>query len=520
MAAWQRIAQDERGATMILVAGSLLVLMGFAALAVDWGSGVIQLREDQNAVDFGAMAAVLDADLTPPAPGAPCDGFTDETLAACNGTEEALRIAEANLGVTPDWTQLPCDTNRPAEFTIVSPLTDCVSFTDDLSMARVISPTITADVYFSQVFGYTGLNTVADAEAGAVFGLSGKVLPFGIPGNAAAQDHECLRTGSQPDWEPCDGPTTGNFGSLDVAVYGPPIEDTIEQCGNADTNGRFTWNIAKGIDHPWRIYNAADGVINDRTACPVYLARANQVIGQTGLGSGLDFGLLYETDDYSASGTTIPGRLVRGGNTILVRSAGGAPWAAPANVDNTPLYSFLLRPAPLFRDACWNLDIDLNSNGDYSDPGDVLIIGNVTDHAEMEDCLEAWRLMYIPQDVIFDASIGDAVRYGFAPELAQANFSSGTANYEIAGFLPLYIETTWFGCTGANECDTVHTPGETDMGSCAGITEPGSIHCGTPGSYKALDAVSSFFLRKGMLPASIQTPFPGDDSQITINLTR
>lgn len=64
-------AKAEKGATLIIVAGSLLVLMGFVALAVDAGLGYDDRRGTQNAADNAALAAAWEAcnpANTPPDP--------------------------------------------------------------------------------------------------------------------------------------------------------------------------------------------------------------------------------------------------------------------------------------------------------------------------------------------------------------------------------------------------------------------------------------------------------------------
>lgn len=53
--------RDERGAAAFLVAISLLVLVGFAALAIDGGLGFDQRRGTQNASDNAALAAAWEA---------------------------------------------------------------------------------------------------------------------------------------------------------------------------------------------------------------------------------------------------------------------------------------------------------------------------------------------------------------------------------------------------------------------------------------------------------------------------
>ena len=54
MTGWKRRLRDERGATLVLVAASMVALLGFAALAVDVGHAYERRRQMQNAADAGA----------------------------------------------------------------------------------------------------------------------------------------------------------------------------------------------------------------------------------------------------------------------------------------------------------------------------------------------------------------------------------------------------------------------------------------------------------------------------------
>jgi hypothetical protein len=56
-----RRIRDERGAAAFMVAMSLLLLVGFAALAIDGGLGFDQRRGTQNAADNAALAAAWEA---------------------------------------------------------------------------------------------------------------------------------------------------------------------------------------------------------------------------------------------------------------------------------------------------------------------------------------------------------------------------------------------------------------------------------------------------------------------------
>ncbi len=51
----------ERGASAVLVAFSLILVMGMAALAIDVGFGLSERRDDVAAADVGVMAGAVDS---------------------------------------------------------------------------------------------------------------------------------------------------------------------------------------------------------------------------------------------------------------------------------------------------------------------------------------------------------------------------------------------------------------------------------------------------------------------------
>ena len=80
-------ARDEKGAALILVAISLLVLVGFAALAIDGGLGFDQRRGTQNAADNAALAAAWEA-CNPRDAAAPDPVGSALAVAAENGYDD------------------------------------------------------------------------------------------------------------------------------------------------------------------------------------------------------------------------------------------------------------------------------------------------------------------------------------------------------------------------------------------------------------------------------------------------
>ena len=78
---------DERGAAAFMVAISLVVLVGFAALAIDGGLGFDQRRGTQNAADNAALAAAWEA-CNPRVAGAPDPVGSALAVAAQNGYDD------------------------------------------------------------------------------------------------------------------------------------------------------------------------------------------------------------------------------------------------------------------------------------------------------------------------------------------------------------------------------------------------------------------------------------------------
>jgi hypothetical protein len=82
--AQMKVNPDERGAVAVIVGISLLMLMGFAALAIDAGMGYNDRRGTQNAADLAALAAAWE-DCNPASASSPNPIQAARTTAADNG---------------------------------------------------------------------------------------------------------------------------------------------------------------------------------------------------------------------------------------------------------------------------------------------------------------------------------------------------------------------------------------------------------------------------------------------------
>lgn len=112
---------NDRGAAAIVVGVSLLVLMGFAALAIDAGMGYNDRRGTQNAADLAALAAAWE-ECNPASAGAPNPIQAARNTAADNGFphDPPRTTVEVNDLGNGQW-QVDITTNNNALFGSATP---------------------------------------------------------------------------------------------------------------------------------------------------------------------------------------------------------------------------------------------------------------------------------------------------------------------------------------------------------------------------------------------------------------
>lgn len=138
-------AAPDDGATAVLVALAMTVLLGMAALVVDLGLARDARAQAQNAADAGALAAAL-------------------TLAGGAEPAEATRTVHAyartNYGVTPaEWSA--CQDPAP----LPEPLSACISRDTAERVVRVVIPRRTLPTLFAGVLTDEAIRVGAAAEA-------------------------------------------------------------------------------------------------------------------------------------------------------------------------------------------------------------------------------------------------------------------------------------------------------------------------------------------------------------------
>ena len=480
------VSRAERGATIVIVGLTMVVLMVFAALAVDYGAATNERRRAQTAADAAALAG---------------GGMLLTGHNRADAVDDAIAITYDNLDpeISPaDWRarwQTDCaDPDRPAGY-LASAFTPCISFNAFDTRVRVKLPTLVVPTSFARAIGIDGIDTSAFAEAELVPTGFGRVLPFAVPAASGGATELCLKSGPKPDAAPpCSGPDEGNFGSIDISLYGNPAMGTPEICGNTSPNTKLSANIILGTDHPLDEFAeptadpldpSPETVRNDHTLCPDLGARPNELWAQTGVGSNLDPGLIT---GMVLDGRTLGGRLTLGPEADRNVRAGAAP------LDDRPLWEYIdpALTAPTIPVSC--------ERSSFSGP--------TATKAQLALCLDDYRLTGSVVELFTEDSDADGQpdilatpRYGFAPLFhphvpsGDVTLHSGTDRYRIDEFLPIFLQTTYIQC---------------NPGGCAGIFDPGEAGSGLPvPSNKKADALTALLLPRSALPPVALSLAPG-----------
>jgi len=460
----RRLVDQEEGATLVLVAFSLIMIFGFAAIAVDGAMAWSQKRENQAAVDTGALA------------GAQFIEGKTEGQAMDDAETEVIRITYSSIA--PDMTfheweaaWVNClDPAKPGEYTKTNS-SACISFNADLTKMRVRLPDVEIVTAFAQILGHETIATSGEAEVELVpTTTEGGVLPFGLPWAGSGASEVCLKSGSNPkNIAPCDGSETGNFGFLDITHFGqnPSLGTTTSCTGN--TNERMARNIAQGADHKLGYTDDPTAPpLLDRTACTSgqFTLEPYTLTTETGNKTGvLHKGLVagFPDDDVS-------GRLARGDNLRTIEGAG---------LDDTPLWHYL------------------STNGQN-------LCGGVSGHEAMISCLGSWTAS---DGVLFTEEIQDAARFAWVPIFWEEDLGNGNTDRTIRSFRPVYLQTTLWKC-GKKDCSVIFDPGENLTGSGGG------------GGNKQIEALTAIHIPSLSLPEDLRDGASGVPGQTAFVLVK
>lgn len=550
--------ETERGATAMFIAGSMILLIGMAAVAIDVGAGFNERRQNQTAADVGVLAGVLDY-LDLGLCGAP-PGDTED-----GGCNELLGFTRTNLTTTflePDWIAawqscqdpdkpigfgpLPVDTNGwGAGFqgtrwdgTIVLDAVDCISVSPQELRVRV--PDQLLDTTFGRVLGVEELRTLASAQAALLQPSVGGVLPFGVLSNASG--HVCLLTAPAGNAEPpCDGSDSGNFFTLESQTWGPPSSDqTLADCGNPGAP-ELAINVALGLDHliaiaddfvvtdptNYSFDNAPPGTADDLTTredrcilsggVPV----PTDVIPDTGPRDTMQAATGTDDRDPVIKGlinglpADFSANAPNGGNDVtprLKRMAGCTlPDGTSCASDTRELrervggtnYSHDLNNVPLWEylePSALNIDCDNDGTPDLTDTSQI----DTTD--EMTCLLENLA----PGPPIFSAAIESNSRFARVPQFHFEEWGPGTHWQPVKAYRMVYLHSIWF-LDGSDNFE--FEPGESSSPVCLGV----SANCAT----LRILQLEAFLLPDIAVPDSVANNFPGGStSDLEAILTR
>ena len=283
---------DERGVSMVLFALLMVTFTVFVAFAVDIGGVANQRRRAQLSDDAGVLGAAQDLPFTASARG------------------QVISLVNQDLGVSwtagTEWNT--CGSiSAPSGFTKDN-TSNCIAYDSSFTRVWASVPAAGYATSFGKVIGVNSINVSAQAIARKATAGFGGVLPFGIPATAGGSGQVCLKTGpsghidSQP---PCNGPDSGNFGTLDILWYFQSGVTPSADCNAGGGTGRLPNNIAAGVDHQLSIYTGTEVV--DQCGVPA----PNAVAVQTGNAGALDQGIITG----NSFGDGQPARLRRVGDT-------------------------------------------------------------------------------------------------------------------------------------------------------------------------------------------------------------
>lgn len=450
------IWKDERGASAVIIAGLLIMLMGIAAVAIDGGQLFSERRQAQTGVDFAAMAALQSAISCP----SPC---TDQA-AANNGAQAAMDVVQENLpGRVLGWGAC-VDPSRPAKFTNVATTTACVSFTDDFSEARVVLPDDNFDTSFGGVIGQDQVPVGAVAEAGqSTEPTTADVLPFAF----GAGPHTCLFNDTpSAAIAPCTGPRDGNYGYLDIKEW---VRPTV--CSNGAWQARMKDNIKLGTDHLLTTWTSGDPIVDDLDACGNLSETPNQIEVQTG------------------NATKEMTEALAGDSDSLLHCTGPLPGCAQVRtkgINNIPLWNYLTAG------SCPGTDT----------------------RDEMIACLNSWS-----SGVIFSDTIANAVRFVAVPELTTYPSGNGDHTIKSLRPVYLNTIYLNCNATGCAAVFTPGQPPTGPCTTVDATTTTCGLSPGGWGASTRVNMITAYEIKLGMLPQSVVDNLPGSPGLRLYNLT-
>lgn len=479
---------EDRGASAVLVALVMVVLMGFAAIAVDIGFGFNERRVDQTAVDASALGGSLEMVIT------------NQPNPIQAAVDHIYLKADQNLDRTiplSDW--LNCSDPGALFYTSDDPLfntvnaSPCISFSSNFNTVRVRVPGQDVPTIFGRFLGADSIevSALAEAERNIDWGGGGD-FPSGIFSGTNAGDVLCIKTGPSGH-QSCGDPSTGNFGFFRPYFYRAVDGDDSTMCTTGEQPFSIPRAIADGIDH--------DFSGHQDPAIPGGVDRINGLWCQTSNTPGPPFpNMVRNTAGYSnldvtrglVTGgpwpTTYTGRLDRG----PYQDAGTSVFGV--GIDNRPLWDFIDDAQPSYA-----------AMGAPSCDGAAGYPRFVADQIERDaataatiTCMQEVMSLGTPFP-LFTSDILTSQRVGHAPLFWETGFCGfASCDYHIKGLIPIFIDGLWAGTTPSFTC----AGGFTDTGamciSYSGVQ--GSMSVSSPGA-RRVDSASAIALDCALMPA-------------------
>jgi len=525
----------ERGATALLVASSLLLLLGMAAVAIDLGAGFNERRQNQTAADTAVLAGGLEA--------ANFLGTNEEIVT------QVLAFARENLTASyspAEWQMLWQNCTDPDKTASFQPMPDpwtpgatldCISRTS--SFLRVRIPDQSTNASFARVLGVSNLTTKAVAVAliGPRHG-GGGVLPFGIAGGVGTGEICLGQSPSGTAYPPCTGPSSGTFGTLLSEFFGEFYDAGQGLCGNPGGT-EIKWGTALGVDHAIGLWDPAapptpgdphpgdNAVLNadgtNRDACnsvggePVAIdgEPVNTVKVDTGFSNSnnIEDGLVsnetFNYTDIDGNPVASPSRLQmegtdRAGSANSTRIVVGRRQGANETLwelDNVGPWEYLTDTAHTgVGDACKRSDYDSS-------------LDEFQKTAKFNDCLAAWEAVSGTKPVIFDVTIQDSPRFAWAPQYWYDLPTSGLSWEPVQQYRMVFLGGTWFNCNASGSCGVIFYP---DADQITELCDPNGSNC----KQLSLNQLAAWVLPNAAVPTSVSGSFPGGVSPFETSLYR
>lgn len=453
----------------------MVLLLGFAALVVDWGLGTTERRAAQNAADAAALGGAVEFTTT---------SATDAVAAAV--TEVYAKIAANDIVISAgDWAACT-DPDALARRTLtdlgVAGGSDCISFSEAYTEIRVRIPTIDVPAVFGVFVGSNGLEVSAFAQAQVRPSFGGA---FAFPSgafSAAGGTEICLKTGTgSTNVESCDNPSTGDFGTFNAYFYSGPNE-----CTSGGQPGPRSRIIALGMDHQLGLHpsGAGGGLVNG-ASCPQFGGPAKpNMVDSSGGYSNTDI-----TDGIVKGGTwggAFKGRL--NGGTVATGTYGSATIFGKG-IDNRALWTYI--DTSVASPNC------VAAAGHPAQPATPALYA--TAWADMLTCLKTTN------SVIFLPSIADSPRLSVVPKYWElAKLANNSCCYHVELLVPMWIE-------GIYMKDSVNCTGNLRVAGGVCVHEPGMVGTTTvvPQGQQKLDSLGAVIIGCTQLVEPVCTKLTG-----------